>query len=173
MFSLLGPSDLLRRSDQFHAAVDKARLETTEVNISAKKGIIWDDNFDGSYDVQYEINGKLIDATMQLTFKRGFCGWDISGTRNGSTDGPFQLQRGFLAKSGKIFWEERGEFEPRYSILVVGRLLPHVNDGGQREDSAFHGEWLSSQGMKSGRVLKFFREPDDNEAKMPPFAEIV
>jgi hypothetical protein len=126
----------------------------------------------GCYDIQFERDdGTLVNGTMALTFTRGFCGWNIHGTRrNHNTtlqtnddddddDTLFSIQRGFLAQSGKIYWEERRELKPSYSVLVVGLL-------GADAGGSFHGEWLSSRERLTntrGRFLKFVRRDDNDQ----------
>lgn len=140
-------------SFSFRNAVERASTETTEVD--SIKCVIISDKLDGRYDIQYERDGRLVDAIMNLQFKRGFCGWHIRGTRNGLDDGPFCIQQGFLAKSGKLYWEEREESEAAYSVLVVGRF--DVSRG------SFHGDWLSSKKMETGRFTKLIRRDDDGK----------
>jgi hypothetical protein len=148
-------------------------LETTEVNAGRRKKVVATDPLNGCYDIQFERDdGTLVNGTMELTFTRGFCGWNIHGTRrNHNTtlqtnddddddDGTlFSIQRGFLAQSGKIYWEERRELKPSYSVLVVGML-------GADAGGSFHGEWLSSrEGLTNtrGRFLKFVRRDDNDQ----------
>jgi hypothetical protein len=166
--SLLGPPGLKPLPIDFRQAVTVASLETTEIDAGSRKKVVATDPLNGGYDIQFEGQaGTLVNGTMELTFTRGFCGWNISGTkRNHKNDdddddggGLFSIQCGFLAQSGKMYWEERRELKPSYSVLVVGRL--DADTAG-----SFHGEWLSSSreattNTTRGRFLKFVRR-DDN-----------
>jgi hypothetical protein len=175
-FSLLGPPSSGRNPLplDFRKAVTVASMDTTEVNAGSRKKVITTDPLNGGYDIKFETSqddgGTLVNnGTMELTFTRGFCGWNIHGTRrnhkNDNDDdddtGLFSIQRGFLAQSGKIYWEERRELKPSYSVLVVGML--DTDTAG-----SFHGEWLSSRegGTNTtntrGRFLKFVRRDDSN-----------
>jgi hypothetical protein len=161
----------------FRKAVTMASMETTEVNAgssSRRKKVT--DPLNGGYDIQFETSqdgGTLVvNGTMELTFTRGFCGWNIHGTRRNhkndddndddDDEGLFSIQRGFLAQSGKMYWEERRELKPSYSVLVAGML--DTDTAG-----SFHGEWLSSReggtnttNNTGGRFLKFVRRHDSN-----------
>jgi hypothetical protein len=167
--SLLGPSGLKPLPIDFRQAVTVASLKTTEIDAGSRKKVVATDPLNGGYDIQFEgQDGTLVNGTMELTFTRGFRGWNISGTKRNhkndddddDDDGLFSIQRGFLAQSGKMYWEERRELKPSYSVLVVGRL--DVDTAG-----SFHGEWLSSSreatttNTTRGRFLKFVRR-DDN-----------
>jgi hypothetical protein len=165
--SLLGPSGRKPLPSDFRQAVTVASMETTEVNAGSRKKVIATDPLNGSYDIQFESQDDSStvlthNKTMDLTFTRGFCGWDIHGTRRNhknddDDDGLFSIQRGFLAQSGKMYWEERRELNPSYSVLVVGML--DADTAG-----TFHGEWLSSRKRTTntrGKFLKFIRR-DDN-----------
>ena len=150
----------------FRNAVERASTETTEV--VSTKWVIISDKLDGRYDIQYERDGRLVDAIMNLQFKRGFCGWHIRGTRNGLDDGPFCIQQGFLAKSGKLYWEEREESEAAYSVLVVGRFV--WVDG---THGSFHGDWLSSKKMETGRFTKLIRRDDEEDGKFAAMSSAI
>ena len=153
-------------SFRFRNVVERARTETTEVD--SIKCVIISDKLDGRYDIQYERDGRLVDAIMNLQFKRGFCGWHIRGTRNGLDDGPFCIQQGFLAKSGKLYWEEREESEAAYSVLVVGRFVwVDVSHG------SFHGDWLSSKKMETGRFTKLIRRDDEEDGKFAAMSSAI
>jgi hypothetical protein len=172
--SLLGPTGRKPLPSDFRQAVTVASLETTEVNAGSRKKVIATDPLNGCYDIQFERgDGRLVNGMMELTFTRGFCGWNIHGTRSDRNttcemhgddeddDGIFSIQRGFLAQSGRIYWEERRELKPSYNVLVVGVL--DADTAG-----SFHGEWLSSwtrEGLTNtrGKFLNFVRRDDDNE----------
>jgi hypothetical protein len=169
--------DTLEGADaqDFREAVTVASTETTEVKIGSRKKAITTDPLNGCYDIQFESqddSSTVTHKTMELTFSRGFSGWFIHGTRRKhknddddeeEDDGLFSIQRGFLAQSGKMYWEERRELKPSYSVLVVGMLDADMT-------GTFHGEWLSSQkGTTTGRVRargrfrKFVRRDDNGQ----------
>lgn len=166
--SLHGPSGRKPLPLDFRQAVTVASLETTEVNAGSRKKVIPPGGpLDGCYDIQLERqDGTLVNGMMELTFTRGFCGWNIHGTRRNHKndhdvdDGLFSIQRGFLAQSGKMYWEERRELKPSYSILVVGMLDADMT-------GSFHGEWLSSSREEAtnsrGRFLKFVRRDSNTQ----------
>jgi hypothetical protein len=169
--SLLGPSGRKPLPSDFRQAVTVASMETTEVSAGSRKAIT-KDPLNGCYDIQFESQDDSSTVThhktMELTFTRGFCGWNIHGTRRNhkndddddDEDGLFSIQRGFLAQSGKMYWAERRELKPSYSVLVVGMLDADMT-------GKFHGEWLSSQKGTTtstrGRFLKFVRSDDNVE----------
>jgi hypothetical protein len=170
----LRPSGQKPLPADFRQAVTVASMETTEVNIRSWEKAIATDPLNGCYDIQFESQDDssiVTHKTMELTFSRGFCGWNIHGTRrkhkndddDDEEDGLFSIQRGFLAQSGKMYWEERRELKPSYSVLVVGMLDADMT-------GTFHGEWLSSQkGATTGRVRargrfrKFVRRDDNGQ----------
>ena len=87
-------------------------------------------------------------SLVDFRFSRGFNGWNITG--NGRRITPednneddeqeqhrsFFIGKGFLSKSGKIYWEERGV---GYGILVAG----DVSDTSLK-DIEFSGYWMAS-----------------------------
>ena len=177
-------------STSFRKAVDQAHFKTTEVDskaLSKKYHIVKEDPIDGMYEIEYELVGKadkvVVRSTLDLKFVTGFCGWNIMGSRPAPSisdnhgygvvtgDGEFHIQRGFLAKTGNIYWEERGAFVPSFSVLVGGTISP---------TSSFSGHWLSSSSTDgefySGKVIKFSRlcqEEEDKEDQLDDVGEIV
>lgn len=143
----------------FQDAVDRARTNAS-VGALGSKPVVDDSNeLDGTYELEFESDGKLVTATMKLRFTSGFEGWTIQGTRNNpGEDGTFRLHKGFLAQSGPLYWEERAEFEPFHSVLVQGKVTP---------DGPFRGDWLSSDGDRHKGIVTEFRRVrsfDDEDA---------
>ena len=85
------------------------------------------------------------------------------GTRNGHDDDPFIIWNGFLALSGKIYWEERVDCEPTFHVLVVGRL----------DADTFHGKWLSSKDMQTGKFTKFIQRCYNENHKVDVLASDI
>jgi hypothetical protein len=85
--SLLGPSGRTPFHNYFRRTVAMASLKTTEVNAGGRKNVITTDPLNGRYAIQFERDGgRLINnETMELTFTRSFCGWNIHGTRRNHT----------------------------------------------------------------------------------------
>lgn len=158
-----GRMDSLRKEvSSFQDAVDKARSDVSVGEIDSKPVINDSDSLDGTYKLEYENDGKLVTATMELEFTSGFGGWTIQGTRNNpGEDGIFRMRKGFLAQSGRIYWEERAEFEPQNSVLVRGKVTP---------DGPFRGDWLGSDGIQKGIVTEFHRvgcvDDEDSNSKL-------
>lgn len=169
-----------RHPDWYCRAVDNASLKTTEVG-PERTVISSASQLNGGYDIQYANSEEVLrnsavvgsnfpappdrfEATAVLIFERAFCGWSISGSRMSVNidRSSFTISKGFLSQSGKIYWEEKANFEPSYSILVVGKLSHGV----------FNGAWLSSNGGK-GRVTKFLRQESANEVAEPSSEAII
>lgn len=147
------PLQNLSHTSSFRSVVDQASTKTKEVDALKTDTTIISDDLDGTYEIQYEQqNGHVVERTINLGFKRGFCGWNIRGKRSSTDHGLFVIQQGFLARSGQIYWEERGE---TYNELVAG----HVD----LESGAFDGDWLSSNDMQTGRFTKLVRCLDDDQ----------
>ena len=144
----------------FRNAVDKASTSTTTEVVDSLKKVIFSENLDGCYDVQYERDDgkRSSNVTLYLTFNRGFCGGcrHVRDKRNGPDDGSIAIIRnGFLARSSRMYGEEHEDCEAAYHVLVVV---------GQLETDAFHGEWLSSIGTQTGRFSNFI-QGDNKENK--------
>merc|ERR1712013_294148 len=94
----------------------------------------------------------------------GFCGWQIEGggvvtpvvarDGEGGIDGrlvqrAYTISKGFLAKSGKIYWEGRDVLPPRHGVLVEGTADGTSLAGGSAAaadpgECLFSGRWTSS-----------------------------
>lgn len=107
-------------------------------------------------ELQQPSSSSFLDAVVaaksfvDFRFSREFNGWNITGNgrritpedNNNNDDDrqeqhrTFFIEKGFLSKSGKIYWEERGV---GYGILVAG----NVSDTSLK-DIEFSGHWMSS-----------------------------
>ena len=76
---------------------------------------------------------------------------------------PLLFGNGFLALSGKIYWEERVDCEAAFHVLVVGRLGADT----------FHGEWLSSKDMQTGKFTKFIQRCYNENHKVDVLASDI
>ena len=180
----------------FRNAVDQAHFRTTDVDakaLSKQNHLIKEDPIDGTYEVEYELVMKsrsksamnttvVVKNTIDMKFLSGFCGWYIMGTRPAPSltdnhgfgiltgNGEFHVQRGFLAKTGNIYWEDRGAFFPSFNVLVGGKIA---------SNSSFDGHWLSSSTSEdgklyTGRVTKFARLcTEDEEDEVQVAGDIV
>ena len=180
----------------FRNAVDQSHFRTTDVDaksLSKQNHLIKEDPIDGTYEVEYELvmnptsksamnTTVVVKNTIDMKFLSGFCGWYIMGTRPAPSltdnhgfgiltgNGEFHVQRGFLAKTGNIYWEDRGAFFPSFNVLVGGKIA---------SNSSFDGHWLSSSTSEdgklyTGRVTKFARLcTEDEEDEVQVAGDIV
>lgn len=183
---------------RFREEVERAYFRATEVDGGKYKRrgrggrLLPDDPVDGLYELQCATDegGDLrSSALVDLRFTRGFCGWRIEGTgvatpvvaEDGDdgmdgrqTQRAYTISKGFLAKSGKIYWEGRDDLPPHHGILVEGTVddtslagksvaTDTADDPGE---CLFSGRWMSSAayaddggdpGLHRGRIVEFRR----------------
>lgn len=76
---------------------------TTTGADSASKRLVTDLDLRGSYELALEQDGQVIESILELEVERGFCGWNLRGTRQDSKEGVFDVEEGFCAQSGKLY----------------------------------------------------------------------